>query len=116
MSVQLVKKILPTRKFRRLEDVMLIPEGFNELLTFPSVEGIKKNDILHLTEVGNPLRENISHCQKQLRLVMRKLFTVTSGKWGGNPWALIDAKVKKSPIFYGHSHQSLLIRWCTTGN
>ena len=38
---------------------MIIPEGFPELLTFPSVRGNQEERILLITETDDPLREKL---------------------------------------------------------
>lgn len=100
------KKDINGQKFTSLEDVMLIPEGFPELLTFVSVRGNQEERILMITETDAPLREKIKIMPETFELGSAQIIHGHQWVWGGDPWMLIHADVDRSPVFYGHSHFS----------
>lgn len=102
------KKDITGYKFGQLEDVMLIPEGFNELLKFPSIRGNQEERILLVTETDDPLRVEISALSEIITIGNAQVIHGHQWEWGGEPWALIHAEVESSLTFYGHSHQSAL--------
>ncbi len=104
------KKNITNKKFAELENVMLIPEGFPELLTFPSVSGNQEDRILWITETDNPLRAKLAALPETIELGHAQVIHGHQWQWGGEPWALIHASVEQSLVFYGHSHQSGLSR------
>jgi len=102
------KKDITARKYNRLEEIMLLPKGFDELLTFPSVQGNQEERILLISETDDPIRERIAEMPETIDLGGAQIIHGHQWKWGGNPWALIHADVDYSPVFYGHSHHSTL--------
>lgn len=102
------KKNITDKKFKRLEDVMIIPEGFNELLTFQSVKGNQEERILLITDTNDPLREKLSKMPETIEMAYAEIIHGHQWEWGGEPWALIRANFGKSLVFYGHSHFSEL--------
>lgn len=104
------KKNITDQKFTKLKDVMIIPEGFTELLTFLSVSGNQEDRIMMITETDDPLREKLGTMPEMLDIATAKIIHGHQWKWGGEPWALIQAEVDESPVFYGHSHTSKLSR------
>ena len=102
------KKDITARKYNRLEEIMLIPTGFNELLTFPSVRGNQEERILLISETDDSLREKISLMPEIIDIGDARIIHGHQWKWGGTPWSLIHADVNYSPVFYGHSHHSAL--------
>jgi len=104
------KKDITNRKYTKLKDVMIIPEGFTELLTFLSVSGNQEDRILMITETNNPLREKLAEMPESINIATAKIIHGHQWKWGGDPWALIHPEVHESPVFYGHSHASKLSR------
>lgn len=102
------KKDIKVQKFTRLKDVMLNPKGFTELLTFPSVEGNQEERILLITDTDDPLREQISSMPEKIELKNAEVIHGHQWKWGGEPWALLQAEVGNLLVFYGHSHHSAL--------
>lgn len=104
------KKDITDEKFKSLEEVMLIPEGFPELLTFPSVRGNQEERILKITETADPLREKIERIPETIEVGNAEIIHGHQWKWGGEPWSLIHAEVSQSPVFYGHSHTSAMSR------
>ena len=103
------KKDITNYKFKLLEEVMILPEGFTELLTFPSISGNQEERILQITETDDPLREKLAAMPETYEIGHAEIIHGHQWKWGGNPWALIHANVEKSPVFYGHSHCSELL-------
>jgi len=104
------KKNITDQKFTKLNDVMIIPEGFTELLTFLSVSGNQEDRIMLITETDDPLRGELGKMPETLNIATAKVIHGHQWKWGGEPWALIQAEVDESPVFYGHSHTSKLSR------
>jgi predicted phosphodiesterase len=102
------KKNITDIKFKQLQDVMIIPDGFIELLTFPSVAGNQEERILHITDTNDPLREKISNLPETIEIGDAEIIHGHQWEWGGEPWALIHANVENSLVFYGHSHFSEL--------
>ena len=103
------KRDITDKKFRSMEEVMLIPEGFPELLTFFSVRGNQEERIVLITETEDHLGKNFLHCRRLL-ISAAEVIHGHQWQWGGEPWSLIHAEVNGSPVFYGHSHQSALSR------
>ena len=104
------KKNITDKKFTKVEEVMLIPEGFPELLTFPSVSGNQEDRILWITETADPLRAKLAALPETVELGRAQVIHGHQWQWGGEPWALVHANVEHSLVFYGHSHQSILSR------
>lgn len=102
------KKDITVQKYNRLEELMLIPKGFNELLTFPSVQGNQEERILLISETDDSLREKIAEMPEIIDIGDAQIIHGHQWNWGGNPWSLIHADVNDSPVFYGHSHRSAL--------
>lgn len=104
------KKDITDRKFTMLEDVMIIPEGFTDLLTFQSISGNQEERILKITETENPLREKLTTMPEIYEIANAKIIHGHQWKWGGEPWSLKVLEGGKFPVFYGHSHLSRLSR------
>lgn len=104
------KRNITDKKFTKLEEVMLIPEDFTELLTFLSVRGNQEERILMITETADLLREKLASMPETFEIGNAEVIHGHQWQWGGEPWALIHADVEKSPVFYGHSHTSALSR------
>ncbi|WP_342504657.1 metallophosphoesterase family protein [Sporosarcina sp. FSL K6-2383] len=104
------KKNITDKKFTELGEVMLIPEGFSELLTFPSVSGNQEDRILWITETEDPLRAKLAALPETANIGRAQVIHGHQWQWGGQPWALVHASVEQSFVFYGHSHQSGLSR------
>ena len=104
------KKDITDKKFKNLEEIMLIPEGFPELLTFPSVRGNQEERILMISETEDSLREKIARLPETIEVGNAEIIHGHQWEWGGEPWALIHAEVNRSPVFYGHSHTSAMSR------
>ena len=104
------KRNVNERKYDSLEEVMLLPEGFVELLTFPSVKGNQEERILLITETDDPLYGILLAMPEKIALGEAELIHGHQWKWGGEPWSLLEPEVTKSLTFYGHSHRSALRR------
>ncbi|MCG7343072.1 metallophosphatase family protein [Sporosarcina sp. ACRSL] len=104
------KRYVNDRSFTSLEEVMLLPDGFEELLTFPSVIGNQEERILFITRTDDPLLEKLSAMPETMELGVAEVIHGHQWKWGGEPWSLIEADTSKNLTFYGHSHRSGLIR------
>lgn len=104
------KKDCTDKTFERLDEVMLIPKNFTELLTFISVKGNQEERILSITQGNDLLREKLLTMPETFSIGKAEIIHGHQWQWGGNPWALQQAEVSKSPVFYGHSHTSGLSR------
>jgi len=104
------KKNITDKKFTELEEVMLIPEGFPELLTFPSVSGNQEDRVILITETADPLRLKLAALPETIELGNAQVIHGHQWQWGGEPWALVHESVEQSFVFYGHSHQSIFSR------
>lgn len=100
------KRDITDKKFASLEEVMLIPEGFTDLLTFLSVRGNQEERILMITETEDSLRDKLSTMPETFEIGYAEIIHGHQWKWGGEPWALIHAEASQSLVFYGHSHKS----------
>lgn len=103
------KRDITEKKFVKLEDVMMIPEGFTELLTFLSVKGNQEERIVLITETEDPLREKLATMPESLEIQCAKITHGHQWKWSGEPRLPIYEQVDKSLVFYGHSHTSGLM-------
>ncbi|MCM3743060.1 metallophosphatase family protein [Sporosarcina luteola] len=104
------KRYVNERTFDNLEEVMLLPEGFVELLTFPSVIGNQEERILFITKTDDPMLGILSAMPERIELGEAEVIHGHQWKWGGEPWSLVEAEVSKNLTFYGHSHRSRLLR------
>lgn len=104
------KRYVNERTYSTLEEVMILPEGFDELLNFPSVKGNQEERILLITETDDPLLKMLSAMPEKIELDAAEVIHGHQWKWGGEPWSLLEADVSKGLTFYGHSHRSGLLR------
>ncbi|MBD7986075.1 metallophosphoesterase family protein [Sporosarcina sp. Sa2YVA2] len=104
------KRLITNKKFDNLSDVMLLPEGFVEMLTFPSVIGNQEERILFITETEDPLLGLLSAMPERMELGAAEVIHGHQFEWGGDPWSLQKAEVTTALTFYGHSHRSGLLR------
>lgn len=102
------KKDITDHKFEQLDEVMLNPTGLSKNVQFPSIKGNQEERILLLTESDELLRKEIQKMPEKIELVNAQVIHGHQWKWGGTPWALLEAKVSRSITFYGHSHASAL--------
>ena len=103
------KRDITEKKFTKLQDVMIIPEGFTELLPFLSVRGNQEERIVLITETENPLREQLATMPETLDIHGAKITHGHQWKWSGEPRLPIFKEADKSLVFYGHSHASGLM-------
>ncbi|MFS0687868.1 metallophosphoesterase family protein [Sporosarcina sp. 179-K 8C2 HS] len=104
------KRYVNERTYSTLEEVMILPEGFDELLNFPSVKGNQEERILLITETDDPLLKMLSVMPEKIELGVAEVIHGHQWKWGGEPWSLLEADVSNGLTFYGHSHRSGLLR------
>lgn len=78
------KKDINNQKYSHLKDVMLLPEGFTEYLTFPTISGNQEERILLITKTDDPLRDKIVNYPETIDLRMLILSMVTSGSGAVN--------------------------------
>ncbi|MDN4608695.1 metallophosphoesterase family protein [Sporosarcina highlanderae] len=100
------KRNITEHKYSSLSEVMLLPDGFKELLTFPSVRGNQEERILLITEANDPLLKMLSEMPEKMELGNAEVIHGHQWTWGGEPWSLLKADTVKPLTFYGHSHQS----------
>lgn len=103
------KKDITDKKFTELSKVMLNPEGFTRLLTFPSIRGNQEERILQITETDEDLRKDIQMMPEKIELVNAEVIHGHQWVWGGSPWSLMKAQTHQPITFYGHSHTSALM-------
>ena len=102
------KKDITDIKFTKLDQVMLIPNGITELLSFPQVRGNQEERIIYITDTKEPLRNSLAALPEVIELENGQVIHGHQWEWGGEPWSLIQANVDSSLVFYGHSHYSSL--------
>lgn len=102
------KKDITALKYNELDEIMLLPFGYNELLTFQSVRGNQEERILLISDTEDPIREKIAEMPETIYIGDAQIIHGHQWKWGGTPWSLIHADINYSPVFYGHSHHSSL--------
>jgi len=102
------KKDINDQKYNHLKDVMLLPEGFTEYLSFPSISGNQEERILLITKTDDELREKIALYPQTIQIDDALIIHGHQWKWGGEPWSLINDNSTHLLTFYGHSHQSAL--------
>ncbi|WP_339250063.1 metallophosphoesterase family protein [Sporosarcina sp. FSL W8-0480] len=100
------KRYITEHKYSSLSEVMLIPDGFVELLTFPSVAGNQEERILLITETDDALLQKLSEMPEKIELEEAEVIHGHQWTWGGEPWALLKAETVRPLTFYGHSHKS----------
>ncbi|MBO1914496.1 hypothetical protein J4G37_57960, partial [Microvirga sp. 3-52] len=93
------KKDITEDKFTKLEQVMLNPKGFTELLDFQSVRGNQEERILYITETSESLREFLKSMPEVIELEKAQIIHGHQWKWGGKPWTLLEAKVERPLVF-----------------
>lgn len=102
------KKDIPDRKLEVLSEVMLNPEGFTELLTFPTVFGNQEERILFITKSVDPNLTWMEKLPEKMSIDGAEVIHGHQWKWGGNPWSLQEANQSERVTFFGHSHISAL--------
>lgn len=102
------KKDITDQKFESLSEVMLNPEGFVELLTFPTVFGNQEERILLITESEDPIRAWIENLPETILVEGAEVIHGHQWKWGGEPWSLLEVNPNERVTFFGHSHTSAL--------
>ncbi len=103
------KRDIGKRKYHKLEEVMLLPEGFAELVTFPSVIGNQEERILLLTETSEEhFKTTIAALPEKMQVGEAEVIHGHQWEWGGNPWRLLEVHTNHPVVFYGHSHNSIL--------
>lgn len=103
------KKDITDQKFTALEEVMLNPDGFEALLTFPTVSGNQEERIIQITATDEALREKIVALPETLSIEGAQVIHGHQWKWGGEPWSLQKAETQHRLVFFGHSHTSQLL-------
>lgn len=104
------KKDINGQTFTALADVLINDKGFSDHLTFPSVVGNQEERILAITKTEEPLRQWIAEIPEIIEVEGARVIHGHQWTWGGNPWALQEAKTPARLTFYGHSHTSGLFR------
>lgn len=102
------KKDITDEKFTSVNEVMLYPEGFVELLTFPTVFGNQEERILRITESREKVRTWLKSLPEVIAIDGAEVIHGHQWQWGGDPWHLQKANQNKRITFFGHSHTSAL--------
>lgn len=102
------KKDITEKKFTSLEEVLLNPDGFEELLTFSTIRGNQEERIIQITATDEELREKIAVLPETLSIEGAEVIHGHQWIWGGKPWSLQKAEPQHRLVFFGHSHTSQL--------
>lgn len=92
--------------FHCLDDVIVNPEGFEQLVMFPSVRGNQEERILFITQSNEALRSKLEKLPETIDIDHAQIIHGHQWTWGGNPWSLQDIERHKGITFYGHSHEA----------
>lgn len=100
------KKDLHGQTYPAVEDVIKHPEGFDELLSFPSIYGNQEERIVLLTRPGENARDFLASLPEVLKAADA---TVIHGhQWPhgeGESW-LCEHMPEANIVFHGHTHRS----------
>ncbi|WP_040758154.1 metallophosphoesterase family protein [Sporosarcina newyorkensis] len=100
------KKDLRGQIYSSVDEVIKHPEGFDQLLTFPSVYGNQEERILLLTEHAEPLRDYLHNLPETLSA--GEAVIIHGHQWnpdGKTAW--LNMQIPDKPIvFHGHTHRS----------
>lgn len=100
------KKRAVSERFTKIDDVILHPEGFEELLTFPSVKGNQEERILMITTDDDPLLRKLEALPETIQLEGGVVIHGHQWHWSGDPWRPEVPPIEDRIVFFGHSHQS----------
>ncbi|MBB4823721.1 putative phosphodiesterase [Sporosarcina luteola] len=102
------KKNITDDKFEHIQDVMLLPDGFRKLLTFPSIRGNQEERIVYITKTDDPLREELENLPETMQI--GDAFVIHGHQWhyGDNPWEKLPPNYRL--VFFGHTHRSEIFR------
>lgn len=102
------KKKLHGQIYPSVDQVIRHPEGFDRLLTFPSVYGNQEERILLLTDQPEPLRDFLSGLPEMIEV--ENALIIHGHQWQGSsdPWSYAELP-EVSVLFHGHTHRSGLI-------
>ena len=100
------KKDLRGQIYPSVNEVIKHPEGFDKLLTFPSVYGNQEERILLLTEHAEPLRDYLHDLSETLSA--GEAVIIHGHQWNSderNAW--LNAQIPdKTIVFHGHTHRA----------
>lgn len=102
------KKDLHGQKYASVDEVLLNPSGFQQLLTFPTVYGNQEERILVVTENEENLRTLLLSYKEKMTIIGAEIIHGHQWVWGGEPWQLLYNDATAPLTFYGHSHHSQL--------
>lgn len=100
------KKKLTGQIYPTTEDVMIHPEGFDELLAFPSIFGNQEERILLLTERAEPLRDKLQGLPETLKAGRAVVIHGHQWKPGEKTIWLKNNLSNENLVFHGHTHRS----------
>lgn len=102
------KRNITDFKYEKMEDVMQLPEGFRDLLTFPSIRGNQEERIVFITKTDDPLRAELEKLPETMQI--GEAFVIHGHQWhyGDNPWQKLSPDWKL--VFFGHTHRSEIFR------
>ncbi|MFC4411315.1 metallophosphoesterase family protein [Chungangia koreensis] len=101
-----ISKTRITERFNSINDVMARPNGFEELLTFPSVRGNQEERIEIIMSGKDPLLEQIVQYPEVIEIPGAKVIHGHQWEWSGNPWLPFIPFEHNELVFFGHSHRS----------
>lgn len=102
----IISKKRITERFERINDIILRPKSFEELITFPTVKGNQEERIETIMTGSDPLLDSISQYPEVIDLPGAKVIHGHQWEWSGDPWLPTIPVELKELVFFGHSHRS----------
>jgi predicted phosphodiesterase len=106
------KKRAATERFNNLKDVIIRPDGFEQLLTFSSVTGNQEVRIVKITTSDDPLMDKFVGLPEEIELEGAIVTHGHEWSWSGDPWTPVVPNFEEKVVFFGHSHHS---KYCEDG-
>lgn len=100
-----ISKTRITERFEHLNDVLIRPAGFEDLLTFPSVRGNQEDRVEIIMIGSDPLLEQISQYPEVIEIPGAKVIHGHQWEWSGDPWLPTIPFEYNELVFFGHSHR-----------
>lgn len=100
------KKRAKNEQFTQLSDVMIRPNGFENILSFPTVKGNQEQRIVDITSTNEGLYKLLEKLPETIELPGAVVTHGHQWEWGGDPWKPIIPSFEDKIVFYGHSHRA----------
>jgi predicted phosphodiesterase len=100
------KKRAKNERFTQLSDVMIRPNGFEEILTFPTIKGNQEQRIIDITSTDEGLFKLLENLPETIELPHAVVIHGHQWEWNGDPWTPIIPDFGDKIVFYGHSHRA----------